>query len=41
MCVIGHGYGEFGGGRDGGGGWYAFRAKPGGCELSEHLQSAR
>ena len=29
MCVVGHGYGGLGGGRDGGGGWYACGTKTG------------
>ena len=29
MCVVGHGYGGLGGGRDKGGGWYACVTKPG------------
>ena len=28
MCVISHEYGGLGGGRDGGGGWYACGTKP-------------
>ena len=32
MCVVSHGYGGFGCGRDVGGGWYACWTKP--CGLS-------
>ena len=43
MCVVSNGYGGFGGGRDGGGRWYACRTKPRGLvacrEMSEHLPS--
>ena len=45
MCVIGHGYGGLGGGRDGGGGWYACKTKPGGLvacrKMLEHFPSVR
>ena len=45
MCVVSHGYGSFGGGRDGGGGWYACRTKPSALvacrEMPEHFSSAR
>ena len=41
MCVDSHGYGGLGGGRAGGGGWYACGTKPGGVvkcrEMLEHL----
>ena len=30
MCVVSHDYGGLGGGRDGGGVWYACRTKSGG-----------
>ena len=33
MGVVSHGYGEFGGARDGGDGWYAFWTKPGGSHV--------
>ena len=29
MCVVSHGYGGLGGGRDGCGGWYACGTRPG------------
>ena len=32
MCEVGHGYGGLSGGRDGGGGWYAFVTRSGGWE---------
>ena len=35
MCVVSHGYGGLGGGRDGGDEWYAFGTKTGGCRTSE------
>ena len=44
MCVVGHGYGGLGAGRDGGGGWYACRAMPGlvSCqEMLEHFLCVR
>ena len=34
MCVVDHGYGGLGGDRDGGGGWYSCRTKPGGGRIS-------
>ena len=30
MCIVSHSYGWKGGGRDGGGDWYACRTRPGG-----------
>ena len=45
LCVVSHGYGGLGGGRDGGGGWYACRTKPRGLvacqEMPGHFLSAR
>ena len=45
MCVVGHCYGGLFGGMDGGGGWYACGAKPGGLvacrEMPEHFPSVR
>ena len=44
MCVIGHGYGRLGGGRDGGSGWYACGTMPEGLvacrEIPELFMSA-
>ena len=34
MCIVSHVYGRFDGGRDGGGGWYAFGKRPGVCHMS-------
>ena len=34
MCVVGHGYGGMGVGRDGGGGWFACGTKQGGGRMS-------
>ena len=45
MCVVIHGYGWLGVGRDGGGGWHAFGIKLRelvvGRDMPEHFQSAR
>ena len=45
MCVVSHGYGVFGGDRDGGGAWYASGTKPWGLvayrEKLEHFPSAK
>ena len=45
MGVISHSYGWLGGGRDGGGDWYAFFIRPGGLvacrEMPEHFLSVR
>ena len=42
MCVVGHGYGELGGVRNGGGGYYACGTKTEGCvacrEIKKHSQ---
>ena len=44
LCVVSHGYGGFGEGRDGGGGWYACRSKPRGLvacwEMPVHFLNA-
>ena len=44
-CVVSHGNGGLGEGRDGGGGWYLCRTKPRGVaafrEMPEHFPSAR
>ena len=44
VCVVSHGYGGLGGGRDGGGGWYSCGTKPGGLvafwEMLEHFWCA-
>ena len=44
MCVVCHGYGGLGGGRDGGGGWYACETNLRGLvacrEMPEHFPSA-
>ena len=44
MCVVGHGYGGFGGCTNGGGEWYACGKKLGNVtclEMPEHIPSAR
>ena len=45
MGVVSHGYGGLGGGMDGGGGWYAYRALPRGLvacrEMPERFPSER
>ena len=45
MCVVSHGYGGLGGGRDGGGGWHRCWTKSIGLvaclEMPEHFLSAR
>ena len=44
MCAVCHGYGGLGGGRDGGGGWYACDKAEGlvACrEMPEHFLSVR
>ena len=43
MCVVSYGYGGLGGGRDGGGGWYACGTMGlVACwEMPEHFLSAR
>ena len=40
MCVVSHGYDVLGVVRDGGGGWYVCRTKPG-WEVPEHFPSVR
>ena len=45
MCIVGHGYGGLGAGRDGNGGRYAYRTKLSGLatcrEELQHIQSVR
>ena len=40
LCIVNHGYGGLGGGRDGCGGWYVCGTKPGGVRCMSGVAGA-